>query len=276
MRGDGGGQADNGHGRSPPLSGAAGRLDGQMLGPPAVPVHPVFSPTAVPRPPPTAWTRADPAEQGGVELHPAVNDLVVLRTQDDWNHGSRVEGFSHGVVTIARPFSNNRLEPGEEVMVTWASPRGVAVLPTRLVEARIDGGVPVWALAVTGPAWIEQRRDFVRVHAHGQLRLRPRDEEEGATLVGELVDVSEAAIRCSLDARSAAVVGADALEVVVEFHLGRSDFTVPGQVSLCRMQRRPGGPVDVLVLFERPVGTATALRREIFAQQLRVVRPASA
>lgn len=203
----------------------------------------------------------------------AVNDRVELRLGDEGRrHQSRVEGIQRGVLTVARPLDAGVTadEIGGEVLVAWGGARGVSVLPAVLAAEREEAGLRLWTLAVTGPSWMEQRRAFVRVPAHGQLILQSAEGEEA---VAELVDVSEAALRCRLVPCWATAPDADQLEVMARFRLGGGAFTLPARLELCRTPLRDHGHVDVLVMFDSPVNDATALRREIYAQQLRAVRP---
>lgn len=203
-----------------------------------------------------------------MEFVPAVNDPVVLRAGLGRRHPSRVEGVRRGMLTVARPLdlpATELEEPGTELWVTWPDPRGVAVLPARLLEVHSEGDVQLWSLALTGPGWVEQRREFVRVGARGPLCLHRVPEEEG-DVFGTMLDLSEAAIHCSLPAPWPDDLDEEQGDVVAEFRLGHSEFSLPAHVSHGR------GRTDVLVVFDRPVGNAARLRREIFAQQLRTLR----
>lgn len=203
---------------------------------------------------------------------PEINARVVLR-DDERAFLSRVEDVAPGVLTVARPHDlpvEHDYVPGAELLVTWSCPRGIAVLPTRLVDTHVEGSLPLWSMAVIGDGWTEQRRQFVRVEATGALTLRGRGEEAPiGTVRANLVDVSEAALRCAVDPATAAQVLVEDAEVTAGFRLGDREFALPARVAFRRPGERPNGQAELVVLFDEPVADADALRKEVFAQQLR-------
>lgn len=211
---------------------------------------------------------------------PALNDPIMLRDRTDREYRSRVEGVGEGVLTVARPLdlpADHELGPGAEVLVTWNSARGIAVLPTRLIGSYTERNLPLWSMAVIGAGWVEQRRRFVRVPASGPLTLRLLDgsrtgeEEQESVIDASLVDLSEGALRCTLDVLAADGLAADT-EVTASFRFGDRDFTLPARIAFRRPSARPAELAELVVLFQEPVNEADALRKLIFAQQLRTSR----
>lgn len=208
-----------------------------------------------------------------MELHPNVNDPVVLRDHADREYPSRVEDLGEGLLVVARPHdlpADEVFARGTEMSVVWADDDGVVtLLPTRVMAAHVEGTLPLWSLAVTGPAVREQRRQFVRVAASGPVTFRSPGDETGV-VTGSLVDVSEGAIRCTVGAGAADGFLAGSNEVVAEFRIGTADFAAPGRVEFVRPTRHPAELEELVVLFDEQV--ADALRKQVFAQQVRTLR----
>jgi c-di-GMP-binding flagellar brake protein YcgR len=211
-----------------------------------------------------------------VELHPNLNDPVVLRDHADREYRSRVEDLGDGLLVVARPHdlpADEAFDPGTEVSVTWAaSDGGVTVLPTRLLAAHAEGTLRLWSLVVTGPAFTEQRRRFVRAAAAGDVALRSAAGNETDAVAGSLIDISEGAIRCTVGAGAADGFLAGRNEVIAEFRFGTVDFAIPGRVEFLRPTARPTQFEELVVVFDEPVADADALRKQIFAQQVRTLR----
>jgi len=210
-----------------------------------------------------------------VEQHPNINDPVVLRDHADREYRSRVEDLGVDLLVVARPHDLPRdeaFDPGTELSVAWAdSEGGIKVLPTRLLAAHTEGTLRLWSLVVTGPAATQQRRRFVRVPASGPVALRPADEEADV-VKGNLIDVSEGAVRCTVGAGAADGFLTGSNQVVAEFRFGASDFAVPGRVEFLRPTAHPAQFEDLVVVFDEPVADADALRKQVFAQQVRTLR----
>lgn len=211
-----------------------------------------------------------------IDSRPAVNDPVVLRDADEREYRSRVERLGAGRLTVTRPLDLPVEDPpgvGTQLLVTWRQPRGVAVLPTRVLESVDEDGLGLWMLVAVGQGWVEQRRDFVRVPVSGPVTVGLRGDGVGTeSLTGRLVDVSEAALRCSLDDAATRSLGEPGTAVQVGFRLGDQDFDIPAHVAFERTGPASARHVEVVVLFDEPVRDADTLRRQIFAQQLRTVR----
>ena len=205
---------------------------------------------------------------------------MVLRDQNDRQYRSRVEGADASTLTLARPLdlpADQDLDPGAEWLVTWSLTGGIGVLPAHLVDTRTEGNLRLWSMVVAGAGWVEQRRRFVRVPAHGLVMLHPQgsavgeDEDEPEVVPGTLVDISEGALRCAVHDAHLDALGYDD-KVTAWFKFGDVDFTIPARIGSRRTGVRHAEVTHLVVLFEEPVREADALRRQIFAQQRRTLR----
>jgi hypothetical protein len=200
----------------------------------------------------------------------------VLRDGDDREFRSRVEDLGDNLLVVARPHDlpwDESFDTGTELTVAWADDRGgVTVLPTRILSGHTEGTLRLWSLVVTGPATAQQRRRFVRVHAAGPVVIRPAGDSGADAVTANLVDVSEGAIRCTVRAGAADGFLTGHNDVVAEFRFGASDFAVPGKVEFLRPTARPAEVEELVVVFDEPVSEADALRKQVFAQQVRTLR----
>lgn len=208
-----------------------------------------------------------------MELHPNVNDPIVLRDHAGREYASRVEDLGEGLLVVARPHdlpADEEFSRGTDLSVVWADDDGVVtLLPTRIMAAHLEGTLLLWSLAVTGPAVREQRRRFVRVAASGPVTFRSTDDET-KVVKGTLVDVSEGAVRCTVGAGAADGFLAGSNEVIAEFRFGKADFAAPGRVEFLRPTKHPAELEELVVLFDEQV--ADALRKQVFAQQRQALR----
>ena len=215
-----------------------------------------------------------------MDVWPDINDPVILRDAAGREYRSRVEDLGPDRLVVARPHdlpADEVFGPDTGVEVTWPTGRGIGVLPTRIVEAHAEGALRLWSLAVTGEARVEQRRRFVRVPARGPVTLRLEEddadgEKSAATVTADLLEVSEAALRCAVDAAVAERIGAGGVAVTASFRFGDGHFAIPGHVDARRPSARPTDVVELVVRFDEPVVDADALRKEAFGQQVRTLR----
>ena len=211
-----------------------------------------------------------------MEQHPEINDPVVLRDDAGRELASRVEDRAEGLLIVEQPpdlpaeatFGN-----GTDVRVAWADANGdITVLPTRMLGAHVTGTLQVWSLAVTGPPSMAQRRRFERVATAGPVALRSAEGADTEAVTGRLVDVSERAIRCSVATGSADRFLGARNEVIAAFTLGTAEFAVPGRVEFARGTKRPTELEELVVVFDEPVAEAEALRKHLFAEEVRTPR----
>jgi c-di-GMP-binding flagellar brake protein YcgR len=207
-----------------------------------------------------------------VDEHPEVNDPVVLRDHAGDEYASRVVDLGAALVVVARPHDlggDAAFGTGTELSVAWADSDGaVTVLPTRILAVHGDEK-QLWSLVVTGPAAIGQRRRFERVTATGPVELRPAGGNETAAVTGTLIDISEAALHCSVETGSADAFLGARNEVVATFRFGTADFAIPGRVEFARGTKRPMEIEELVVVFDEPVADAEGLREQALGQQVR-------
>lgn len=231
---------------------------------------------------------------------------ALLRVVADESHpwlgpdgrASRVEDVDGGLIAVAAPRGPGDVEPpepGEEVQLSWAGPRGLLVLAVRLLETGRDG-VPLWWCEPVGGLEVHQRREFVRAPVASGWRvgvlLTPvgPDAEPGVEPTsGHLLDLSEGGLRVRLPGWP----GGDGTPVTVRLVLppsaeeemdgGAAAAAVAAQelsgTALRGVEtsdpRLPAGTVDVSVGLEQPVPCADDLRSLVFAWQ-RAARRAAA
>jgi hypothetical protein len=210
-----------------------------------------------------------------VEQHPDLGDPIVLRDHDGREHPSTVRDLGNGLLVVAQPRdvpADEVIGTGADVTVTWADPDGVVlVLPTRILAVHGDGPVPRWSLAVTGPAYTQQRRRSDRAAATGPVVIRTVGGERSYAVTGSLVDVSEGGVRCAVATGSADRFLMGPPEVVAEFRLGTVDFALPGRVEFLRPTKNPTQVEDLVVVFDEPVADVGSLRKEVFALEVRAL-----
>jgi c-di-GMP-binding flagellar brake protein YcgR len=208
-----------------------------------------------------------------VDQQPGIDDLVVLRDAADREYATRVDDLGQGLVVVVRPHdlpAGEAFGNGTALTVSWADENGdITLLPTKILAAHGDDSVPLWSLVVTGPAEMAQRRRFERVEVEGEVVLRPVDGGEDDAVPGNLVDVSEGALRCAVETGTADRFLGAQNAVVAEFSLGTADFAVPGRVEFIRATKRPTEVEDLVVLFDEPVADAVRLRKQLLAEGVR-------
>lgn len=195
---------------------------------------------------------------------------VVVRDHDGAGHATQVMDLGTGLVVVARPRDlaedDETYGAGTELSVEWAdADNTVMELPTRILAVHGDD-VELWSLVTTGPATIGQRRTFVRVPSTGPVELRAADRDDTEPVAGTLVDISEVALRCSVETGSADVFLGDHNRVVAAFRFGKADFAIPGRVEFARGTKRPMEIEDLVVLFDEPVVDVKTLRTQLAAQ----------
>lgn len=160
----------------------------------------------------------------------------------------------------------------ERIQVTWTDADGAITVPAKVVDVPLYDD-RAWLVETAGDAWNDQRRQYFRAPLSGSVALRRPDSFDIA--VGELVDLSEAGLRCRIGERHRPLAE-PGTELVVSVVLGEDeDFQLPGKVLYGRNTSRPDGGLEFVVLFDRPVVQVDRLRFHIRQAQLRT-RPALA
>ena len=201
--------------------------------------------------------------------NPDVNQPVLLRGHEG-EYASRVEGVDGGALTLARPFGlplDTSLDDGRPFDVEWTSAAGMHALPVRVTERSIDGKIRVWHAVPTGPARRSNRRAHVRVAVAIPVVI----EVDGEQVTASALDVSEAALRCLLrdplpPQAPDSVVADGGRPVRVMFTLGGQEFALKG--AIFRSTPTQGG-AELIITLPDDERTATAVRRAVFAEQIR-------
>lgn len=201
---------------------------------------------------------------------PAVNQPVLLRErglQFQGEHGgeyaSRVESVEGDLLTLARPLdlpAENDLGEGSRLDVVWTGPRGLHEMPVTVVAEGVDGPLRVWRAEPTGPIRRTNRRQHLRVAVGGMMMLAT-DE---TTMSALMMDASEAALRCRVEGRAQELT--EDTSVRTEFTIGGEEFRATGIV----FRRAPlDTGTELVITLRHGERSATALRRALFAEQLR-------
>lgn len=207
---------------------------------------------------------------------PKADDPIVLRDAAERAHLSRVEDADSDVLIVVRPASASkdpdRVEVGDELELSWISPRGVGVVDVCVAKEFFTSSGPLWQLEIlTDPSFL-QRREHVRVAVEAEMTLQTKSS--AAVLTADLLDVGESALRCALQDRSLDLVLVEGVEVMTHFALGEVDFDIPGVVLMRRPPATPEDVPEIVVSFEQSEEGQDVLRHHVFAQQLLARRPA--
>jgi len=226
-----------------------------------------------------------------VSLMPGIHRLVTITDLDGREYCSRVEDVGDGVLVFARPLTlplEHQFEVGQPLLASWPDPEGLTLATVTLLETRVHEHLGLWLTAVEDLRR-QQRRQFVRVQALGPIELLATGGDPGEPfphVAGHLLDVSEAALRCTLHTADAeALLAMPGL--LASFALADARFTVPA--SMLRIEparkesprkddsgkdgsRRDGSLTDCVLTFDIDDRDAAELRRLVFAEQLRLRR----
>lgn len=208
---------------------------------------------------------------------PAVNRLVTIADGTGREFPSRIEDITDGTLVLARPLdlpAEHDFELGGPVLLSWPDPTGIIRATTELVDVRAEGSVGLWEVRVLGDYQRDQRREFVRVPASGPVELSSIEDGEPdgaplARLAGQLVRISEASIRCAVPRADAAQLRPDS-PVQVDFEFRGQRFSLPASVLRPEPCRHDPETVELILLLRIDQDSADALRRLVFAEQLRL------
>ena len=175
---------------------------------------------------------------------------------------SRVEDVvPDGSLAIAMPTNHGavvRLEPGVQVLLEWLTPSGPAQVQAT-VGGPADLRVPALVVFPHGETFVDQRRDFARVHALLDMVVR---DGRGGTLDAVARDISGGGLR-------AKVSGSLAMGDIVELDLRIPDGNVTAEAEVVRVD--DGGEYGFRFLdLERKV--REAIVRYVFDQMRRELR----
>jgi hypothetical protein len=192
---------------------------------------------------------------------PERGSSVVLKSQEGAAHLGTVTALSPGRIAFELEDDHDRTFMIEErVLVTWPDHAGVMCLPTVIIDVPLYDD-RVWLAQATGDPWSEQRRQFVRAAIIGTVALRRTDSLDIA--IGELIDLSEAGLRCSISGRHGDMAE-PGTEVTLSVVLDQEeDFQLPGKVLYGRHAARADGRLEFVVIFDRPIVQLERLRFHI-------------
>lgn len=187
---------------------------------------------------------------------------IVLRTQSGASHRGAVVGNAPGRLAFELEDDYDRtFMIDERVLVTWPDPAGVTCLPSVIVDTPLYED-RAWLAQAVGEPWNEQRRAYVRAHLTGTVALRRVGSDGLDIAVGDLIDLSEAGLRCSISERHASLAE-PGTEVTLTLELGEDEFELPGKVLYGRQAARADGRLEFVVIFDRPVIPVERLRYHI-------------
>src|SRR6185312_656885 len=204
---------------------------------------------------------------------PPVHRLVTITDSDGREYCSRVEDVDDGLLVFARPLTlpvEHEFAVGQPLLASWPDPDGLTLATVTLIETRAREHLGLWVTEVEDLRR-QQRRQFVRVPAAGPLELT---WTEGGSVAGQLLDVSEAALRCALriaDAEAATNVAG----LLAGFTLAETRFSVPATLLRTEPSRKDDQLAECVLTFDIDEREAAELRRRVFAEQLRLRRARS-
>jgi hypothetical protein len=187
---------------------------------------------------------------------------IVLRTQSGASHRGAVVGNSPGRLAFELEEDYDRtFMIDERVLVTWPDPAGVTCLPSVIVDTPLYDD-RAWLAQAVGEPWNEQRRAYIRASLRGTVALRRVGSDGLDIAVGDLIDLSEAGLRCSIGERHGALAE-PGTEITLTLELGEEEFELPGKVLYGRHAARTDGRLEFVVIFDRPVVQVERLRYHI-------------
>jgi hypothetical protein len=204
------------------------------------------------------------------EVLPQAGDGVVLQDEDNGEHRSQVHAGGSELLTVRRPAA---LPPGlplligAELVVSWSSGDNVVSrVRARIAAIRYEGDLLLWDLALAGEPWREQRRRWTRVEVTGPITVT-EIVAEGRSLPpgvehGQLLDVSEVALRCVIGASAIWASRRNAL-LRLDFALADEQFQLDGRVLTSRIPAGTPGRCELVAQFEPAPEQAEALRRYV-------------
>jgi hypothetical protein len=207
---------------------------------------------------------------------PQIGDPIALRDAGGLVYASRVEGIDDDEIAVARPADLRAAlvyDVGLALDLIWTESTGIHVLPTELASTAVDNHIRLWNLTVTGEAWTEQRRNYVRVPLSGRIVLTPTQLLEGAPepVEATFIDLSEVAMQCAVPLPRDDPRIAVGQTLVCRFTIGDENFDVNGAVIIVRPGTSPRES-RVVVQFGPSRAASDALRKHVFRIQIAIRR----
>lgn len=191
------------------------------------------------------------------EVLPQQGAGVVLQDEDGGEHRTLVHAAATESLTVRRPAALAPGVPlliGAELVVSWSSgDNAVGKVRARIAAIRYEGSLLLWDLALVGEPWQEQRRRWVRVEVTGPITVT-EVADESRTLPagvehGELLDISEVALRCVIAAGAIWASRRNA-RVQLSFSLRDEAFELAGRVLTSRIPAGTPSRREVVAQFE--------------------------
>jgi len=202
---------------------------------------------------------------------PLIDTAVELRAPDGDVIPAVVAFVTDTYAAVERPsaVAEGTVPDGSLFDLMWPGSNGVNILPVRVTERTGRGETRVWEAAAAGEPQLVQRRAFVRASMSAPMTLTDRSVDGAPAEDALLLDVSEAALRCTVygDAWSRMANGSAA---AVSFVVDDTPFISEGTVL--RTRRTEGDPaVEVIVMFESGETFTTMLRAAVSAERRRLL-----
>ena len=173
-------------------------------------------------------------------------------------------------IVVAEPTASGAPSPaglvGRRGELVWADSEGSRALPVELTAVQ-HATVPLWHFRAVGPPVVNQRRTAVRVPMNLPVQLRGSKR----AVVGATLDISEAGLRCLVDATVADLPVAGEIVPMTVLLQGDSDpLDVRGEVVMLR-QRGDASLTIVLAFVGLEGHDQDRLRARVF-EELRTRR----
>ncbi len=194
---------------------------------------------------------------------PAEGTPVVLRTQRGGAYRSEVAHTQPGILYLQSPPdlpATTALPVGTRLLVAWPHRNTLWVLPVVVLSVlESDGGL--LSVQIEGTAWREERRRYPRANLDATLVVGyDRTDGQPVEVSGELIDLSEAAMRCLVPQEHQAL-RQPRTPVRARIGLAEDSFDLEGYVLQGKATARADLGLEVVVLFHRPVARVEDLRR---------------
>jgi hypothetical protein len=208
------------------------------------------------------------------EVLPQPDDGVVLQDVNHGEHRSSVYASAPQLLTVRRPAELTPGAPlliGAELVVSWSSGVDtVGKVHARIAATRYQDDVLLWDFALLGEPWSEQRRGWVRLQVSGPITVTQVVQEgltlPGAVEHGDLLDISEVALRCAIPA-GAVWASRRYARIRLSFALDEQGLELAGWVLTSRIPPGTPGAREVVAQLEPAPRQAEVLRSYIAARQ---------
>jgi hypothetical protein len=204
---------------------------------------------------------------------PQSGERVELLDEDGGEHRSAIHSVSDGMLTVRRPAALAPGVPvliGAELVVCWsAGEDAVSKVRGCIAAIRYDGDLLLWDLALVGEPWREQRRRWARVELTGPITVTEVVDEARSLPAGsehgELLDISEVALRCVIPAGAIWASRRNA-RLRLSFTLPDQPFELNARVLTSRVPAGTPNRREVVAQFEAAPEQLEALRRYVAAR----------